>query len=165
MTMRVIVATDGSKQSLAAARQLMSFADPQKVTEVIVVAVVSPRAAVPFANELSRSRNKSGDMSFREEANNALDVVAAEFDGWGPKITKKVRSGSPATEIVKVAEQLEADLVVVASGGKGLSETILLGSTAQRIQHSAPCPVLVSRPTPHSPTAARRRTTVAASAG
>ncbi|RUR02000.1 universal stress protein [Labedella endophytica] len=154
--MRVIVATDGSKQSLAAARQLMAFADPQKVTEVVIVAVVSPRAAVPFANELTRSRGSSGDLSFREEANNALAVVADVFDGWGPKVTKKVRSGSPAAEIVKAAEQLEADLVVVASGGKGLSETILLGSTAQRIQHSAPCPVLVSRPTPRT-TPARRR--------
>lgn len=157
MTMRVIVATDGSKQSLAAAKQLMSFADPTKVTEVVVVAVVSPRAAVPFANELSRTKGTSGDLSFRDEANNALAVVAAVFDGWGPKIVKKVRSGSPASEIVKAAEQLEADLVVVASGGKGLSETILLGSTAQRIQHSAPCPVLVSRPTPRTPAATRRR--------
>ena len=38
-----------------------------------------------------------------------------------------------------------ADLIVVASGSGGLSDTILLGSTAQRVQHSAPCPVLVSR--------------------
>ncbi|PSL39175.1 nucleotide-binding universal stress UspA family protein [Labedella gwakjiensis] len=160
--MRVIVATDGSKQSLAAARQLMSFADPTKVTEVVVIAVVSPRAAVPFANELSRSRGSSGDMSFREEAGNALDVVAAEFEGWGPKVVKKIRSGSPAAEIVRAAEQLEADLVVVASGGKGLSETILLGSTAQRIQHSAPCPVLVSRPTPRTPPVPRRRASTSA---
>ena len=42
---------------------------------------------------------------------------------------------------------LGADLVVVASGSRGLSETVLLGSTAQRVQHSAPCPVLVVRPT------------------
>lgn len=147
--MRVIVATDGSKQSLAAARQLKAFADPAKVDEVVIVAVVSPRAAVPFANELGPRRKGSGapvEIDFRGEANAALALVAAEFDGWGPKIVKKVRSGSPASAIVKAAEQLEADLVVVASGGAGLSETILLGSTAQRIQHSAPCPVLVCRP-------------------
>jgi len=150
---RVIVATDGSKQSLAAARQLMAFADPVKVTEVVVVAVISPRASVPFANELGRPRSKSlepTDLSYRDEAQAAVGIVAAEFDGWGPKVVKKVRSGSPAVEIVKAAEQLEADLIVVASGGRGLSETVLLGSTAQRIQHSAPCPVLVTRPTPRS---------------
>lgn len=151
--MKVIVATDGSKQSLAAARQLISFADPLKVTEVVVVAVVSPRAAVPFANELG-PRTKSGvatELSFRDEATAAVAIVAAEFDGWGPKVVKSVRSGSPAAEIVKAATQLEADLIVVASGSRGLSETVLLGSTAQRIQHSAPCPVLVSRKTAHRP--------------
>ncbi len=157
MTVRIIVATDGSKQSLAAARQLMAFADPQKVTEVVVIAVISPRASVPFANELGPRRPAGGsvDLSFRDEANAAVGVVAAEFSGWGPKVVKAVRSGSPAPEIVKAAQQLEADLIVVASGSRGLSETVLLGSTAQRIQHSAPCPVLVSRPTPR--TVGRRR--------
>ena len=76
----------------------------------------------------------------------------AEFAGWGPKVHRRLRSGSSAAEIIKVATQLEAELIVVASGSRGLSDTILLGSTAQRVQHSAPCPVLVAR-------AAPRRTT------
>ena len=58
---------------------------------------------------------------------------------------RRILSGSPAVEIVKAAKESAADLIVVASGSGGLSETILLGSTAQRVQHSAPCPVLVSR--------------------
>jgi nucleotide-binding universal stress UspA family protein len=40
---------------------------------------------------------------------------------------------------------------VVASGGRGLSDSVLVGSTAQRVQHYAPCPVLVVRPTPRKP--------------
>ena len=51
--MHVIVATDGSKQSLAAARHLKSFADPGALTDVTVVAVIRPLAAVAFADELS----------------------------------------------------------------------------------------------------------------
>ena len=78
-------------------------------------------------------------------------TVAAVFDGWGPKVHKKVRSGSPANEIIKAATQLGAGLVVVAAGGRGISDTVLVGSTAQRVQHYAPCPVLVVRP-------AKRRT-------
>jgi nucleotide-binding universal stress UspA family protein len=150
--MRVVVATDGSKESLAAAQQLKAFADPTKITEVIVVAVVSPLAAVPFENDLTDQLPTSGDpgaINFVEEAEGAADAIMAEFSGWGPAVSRRLRSGSPAPEIVKVAADEHADLVVVASGARGLTNTILLGSTAQRVQHSAPCPVLVARSAPH----------------
>ncbi|MCH1866278.1 universal stress protein [Nocardioides sp. CFH 31398] len=142
--MHVVVATDGSKQSLAAAKHLMSFADPEKIAEISVVGVISPYASVAFADDISGRDDP--DQSFRDAANDAVATVAGVLEGWGPKVSKKVRSGSPANEIVKAATAVGAGLVVVASGGRGLSETILLGSTAQRVQHSAPCPVLVVRP-------------------
>lgn len=151
--MRVVVATDGSKQSLYAAQSLKAFADPNKIKEVIVVAVISPLAAVPFDNELTERPPTSGDdlggISFWDEAEGATSAIMAEFSGWGPEVSRRLRSGSPASEIVKLAEEEQADLIVVASGAKGLTPTILLGSTAQRVQHSAPCPVLVARAAPH----------------
>ncbi|MBL0748736.1 universal stress protein [Nocardioides baculatus] len=143
--MHVIVATDGSRQSLAAAKHLKSFADPTKVTEISVVAVVRPLASVAFADDLSEGRI---DGSFRDAASSAVDTIAAVFDGWGPKVHKRVRSGSAANEIIKAARQYDAGLVVVASGGRGLTDGVLVGSTAQRVQHYAPCPVLVVRPAP-----------------
>ena len=143
--MHVIVATDGSKQSLAAARHLKSFADPTKVTEISVVAVIRPLASVAFADDVS---GREYDGSFRDAAQSAVDTIAAVFDGWGPKVNKRIRSGSAANEIIKAAEQYGAGLVVVAAGGRGLSDAVLVGSTAQRVQHYAPCPVLVVRPAP-----------------
>ncbi len=152
--MHVIIATDGSKQSLAAARHLKSFADPERISDISVVAVIRPLAAVAFADELSElDRRQAADDtgSFRKAAENAVAVIAAEFDGWGPKVHRRIRSGSPANEIIKAAKSLDAGLVVVASGGRGLSDKVLLGSTAQRVQHYAPCPVLVVRPAPRKP--------------
>ena len=147
--MHVIVATDGSKQSLAAARQLKSFADPSKISDVSVVAVISPLAVVPFVDELSDPASKRGgdptELSFRAEAEAATTAVMAEFEDWKSTVHRHVLSGSPAAEIVKLAGQVGAGLIVVASGSGGLSDRILLGSTASRVQHSAPCPVLVSR--------------------
>ncbi len=149
--MHVIVATDGSKQSLTAAKYLMTMADPARVSDVSVIAVVRPLAAVGFADDLSDIRTRSDDPqfgSFREAAQHAVQVIADALADWGPKVHKRVRSGSPANEIVKAATQLDAGLVVVASGSRGISETVLLGSTAQRVQQYAPCPVLVVRPKP-----------------
>jgi nucleotide-binding universal stress UspA family protein len=149
--MHVIVATDGSKQSLDAARRLKSFADPSKISAVSIVAVIRPLAAVAFSDDLSAGQKSVADVdtsTFRAAAESAMDTIAKEFDGWGPKVHKRIRSGSPANEIIKTARQLDAGLVVVAAGGRGLSDTVLMGSTAQRVQHYAPCPVLVVRPAP-----------------
>jgi len=155
--MHVIVATDGSRASLAGARQFKWIADSREITDVTIVAVVSPYAAAPFANELGPERSRGQtESSFREDAQAAVETVAAAFDGWGPAIHTQVRSGSPAQEIIRAAEDLDADLISMASGSRGLSPTILLGSTASRVQHSAPCPVLVCRPTAHSERAAER---------
>jgi nucleotide-binding universal stress UspA family protein len=157
--MDVIVAVDGSKQSLLAAKHLKSFADPGKIDSISVIAVVSPYASVSFAEEISQDASHPADQTFRDAAEAAVATVAAVFDGWGPKVQTRVRSGSPATEIVKAAKSMGADLVVVGSGSRGLSDTVLLGSTAQRVQHSAPCPVLVVRPAPRKSrkATARRR--------
>ena len=158
--MHVIVATDGSRQSLAAARHLKSFADPQKITTVSVVAVIRPLAAVAFADEISEAdqlRASAETGSFRQAAQGAVDAVAAVFDDWGPRVTKRIRSGSPAAEIIKAANQYNAGLVVVAAGGRGISDVVLVGSTAQRVQHYAPCPVLVVRPAPRPRKTARRK--------
>jgi nucleotide-binding universal stress UspA family protein len=155
--MHVVVATDGSKQSLSAAHHLISFADPAKISDVSVVGVVSPYSSVAFADEISADADRPVSRSFTDAATAAVATVAAEFAGWGPEVHEKVRSGSPASEIVKAARELGAGLVVVASGSRGLSDTILLGSTAQRVQHSAPCPVLVVRPAPRPRRARRSR--------
>ncbi|CAB4953969.1 unannotated protein [freshwater metagenome] len=143
--MHVIVATDGSRQSLAAAKQLKAFADPAKITDISVVAVIRPLASVAFADDLAEGKL---DGSFRDAAQGAVDAIAAVYDGWGPKVHKRIRSGSAANEIIKAAKQYDAGLVVVAAGGRGLSDSVLVGSTAQRVQHYAPCPVLVVRPAP-----------------
>jgi nucleotide-binding universal stress UspA family protein len=146
--MHVIVATDGSRASLVGARQFKWIADSREITDVTVLAVVSPYAAVPFANDLGPQRAAGmTELSFGEEATVAVDTVAAEFDGWGPSVHKQVRSGSPAQEIIRAAEDLDADLISMAAGSRGLTSTILLGSTASRVQHSAPCAVLICRPT------------------
>ena len=155
--MHVIVAIDGSVQSLEAARRLRSWADPAAITEISIVAVVRPFAAVAFADDTLDEADAPGAdvQSFRRAAESALAKVAAEFEGWGPTVHQLVRSGSPASEIIKLAEEVEAELLVVASGGRGLSETVLLGSTAQRVQQYAPCPVLVVRPPRRKRRAAR----------
>ena len=153
--MHVLIATDGSQQSLRAAKHLKPFADPARITDISVLAVLRPLAAVSFADELSPEERRRSDLQtggFRKAAESSVATIATEFDAWGPKVHKRIRSGSPANEIIKAASQLHAGLIVVASGGRGIGGAVLLGSTAQRVQQYAPCPVLVVRPTPRKKT-------------
>lgn len=142
--MHVLIATDGSQQSLDAARHLMSFADPAAIDDIAVLAVVSPLAAVPFANEGETGREELEDISFRRAAERATLTIADELDAWGATTTTHVRGGSPAGEIVKAARELGSGLIVMASRSS-LTEAVLMGSVAHRVLNHAPCPVLVHR--------------------
>ncbi|MCU0727819.1 MAG: universal stress protein [Planctomycetes bacterium] len=56
-----------------------------------------------------------------------------------------VSTGTPAPEIVAVAQREEVDLIVIATHGRGGIAQALLGSTTERVLRRAPCPVLVIR--------------------
>jgi nucleotide-binding universal stress UspA family protein len=53
--------------------------------------------------------------------------------------------GTPHVEIVRLAEEKHADLVVIATHGRGFISHAILGSTAERVLRRAHCPVLVVR--------------------
>ena len=56
-----------------------------------------------------------------------------------------IRGGRPYEEIVRVAREIGADLIVLSTRGHSELKHLLLGSTAERVVRNAPCPVLVSR--------------------
>ncbi len=62
----------------------------------------------------------------------------------GIKSDFEIRTGHAANAILDVAENLNADLIIVASHRPGLSD-YFLGSTAARIVRHAQCPVLIDR--------------------
>jgi nucleotide-binding universal stress UspA family protein len=55
------------------------------------------------------------------------------------------RSGNVVAEIVSVAEETNADLIVMGTHGQGRLTQLLLGSTAEGVARWAPCPVLTVR--------------------
>ncbi|MBA3390554.1 MAG: universal stress protein [Actinomycetota bacterium] len=148
----VLVATDGSEQSLKAARYLRSLLDPASLEKVSIIAVVRPLAAVPFASDFGEEAHAAhqaevdpAGYSFQQAARKAVDRVAEELREMTTNVDTMVRAGTPADQIVRAADELEADLIVIGGRGKGAMEAIVLGSVAYRVLHHAPCPVLVTR--------------------
>ena len=147
----VLVATDGSEQSLKAARYLRNlFGD--SLQKASVIAVVRPLAAVPFASDFGEEEHAAqqaevepGGYSFQRAAREAVERVAQELRGTSTEVETMVRGGAPADQIVRAADEIEADLIVLGGRGRGSMEAIVLGSVAYRVLHHAPCPVLVTR--------------------
>jgi nucleotide-binding universal stress UspA family protein len=75
------------------------------------------------------------------DAMDRLKLLAAEC---GVPAETLVKIGAPASEILAVAEEYEADLIIVASHRPNFSN-YLLGATADRVVRHAKCSVLVDR--------------------
>jgi len=143
----VLIATDGSQQSLDAAQYLTTLADRSAIDEIAVLAVVSPLAAIPFTHEGAGQAPGVEEVSYRRAAQRATEKMADQLREWAPTVTTHVYGGSPSTEIVRAAAEMGTELIVVASSSSR-AEAALLGSVAHRVMSSAPCPVLVVRPRP-----------------
>lgn len=77
-------------------------------------------------------------------ATNARKSLEEATYGSADNVKLEVRRGSPASAIVAAAEQMEIDLIIIASHSPGLAD-YFLGSTASRVVRHAKCPVLVDR--------------------
>jgi nucleotide-binding universal stress UspA family protein len=62
-----------------------------------------------------------------------------------------VHIGGPTAEILRVAEEVSADLIIVGSHDRGTIGRLLLGSVSQAVLREAHCPVLVARPKTYPP--------------
>jgi nucleotide-binding universal stress UspA family protein len=72
-------------------------------------------------------------------------LVAHRAPRWVEFFTY-ARFGKPAPEILRLAEELGADLIIVGSHGHVGVRRLLLGSTSERVVREAGCPVIVARP-------------------
>jgi len=82
-----------------------------------------------------------------EDARRELDVIcAAAIEKFPLRAFAHVRTGEPYREIVQLASDIEADLVVIGTHSRGGVSRLLLGSVAEKVQRLAPCPVLTVKP-------------------
>lgn len=72
-----------------------------------------------------------------------LDGLSGPADG--PEIERRVLAGSAAGTLLKLADEIDADLVVAGTHGVGSLKQVLFGSVSQRLLEHAPCDVLFVR--------------------
>jgi nucleotide-binding universal stress UspA family protein len=74
-----------------------------------------------------------------------LDKLQEELAAQGFSVDTHLARGDPATELIKTAEALEADLIAMSTHGHRFIADLLRGATADRVRHQVKIPVLLLR--------------------
>jgi nucleotide-binding universal stress UspA family protein len=144
---RIVVGTDGSDTASEAVRQAIELAQVSEA-RLDIVAAFEP---VPPSRLREEGGEVPGDVQYavgpREDVNVTLDGAVGRAKQQGVEAESYPREGDPADAILDVAEEIEADLIVVGNKGMTGAKRFLLGSVPNKVSHHAPCAVLIIRTT------------------
>lgn len=104
-----------------------------RITLLYVLDEVPAYIAAELPSDLGDRRNAEARVELKALAQS----VSADAD-------VEVRTGAPSGQILQCAEDIDADLIMIASHRPGLSD-YFIGSTAARVVRHAQCSVLISR--------------------
>jgi len=141
----IVVGTDGSDTATQAVRQAIDLAQAVGAT-VELVSAYEPVSAQRLKEErLETPEDLQWAISPREDVDATLEAAAAVAREAGVTVSSYPRQGDPADAILDVAEEQDADLIVVGNKGMTGAKRFLLGSVPNKISHHAPCSVLIIR--------------------
>ena len=157
--MKVLIGYDGSACADAALDDLQRAGLPRGV-EALVISVAEqwlpppPPSSYEIVDETfaggiiggvieAKRRASQAVEDARSMAVQASEVVQSLFPNWS--VSSDAYSGSPAREILRKAEDWEADLIVTGSHGRSGLGRLILGSVSQRVVTNATCSVRVAR--------------------
>ncbi len=143
----IVVGTDGSDTAGQAVRQAVDLARAVGAK----IELVSAYEPVPAQRLREERREAPEDLQWaispREDVDATLDAAAKIVREAGVAVDIYPRLGDPADAILDVAEEREADLIVVGNKGMTGAKRFLLGSVPNKVSHHAPCSVMIIRTT------------------
>jgi nucleotide-binding universal stress UspA family protein len=139
----ILLATDGSEEAQLAAATAADLAE--KTNSELHVLTVGPDYPL---YELPEHPAEFQDVvsENRREAKEVLEQQAKRIEESGGTVKETyLREGRAAEEIVEVAEEIGAGLIVMGSRGLGRLRRALLGSVSDAVVRHAHCPVTIVR--------------------
>jgi len=147
--MKVILATDGTKQSEAAIEitKTLNLYEGDEIRVISVMDMALPLSIdlyagyLPSTDEIESAAKDNADKILKTTG----DKLKEFFADRNVSVVTELLNGSPESRIVEKAEEINADLIIVGSHGYNRWERLLLGSVSDSVIHHAPCSVLVVR--------------------
>ena len=159
--MKILIGYDGSSYSDAAVDDLRRAGLPSEADALVVSVGIAP-VIPPFATHDVIERALIGDrvVAIVDQANRQVSealkhanelVLSASlrlksyFPTW--QMRGEVLAGTPAAELIRKAEEWEADLIVVGSQGRSAIGRLVLGSVSLEVASKSRCSVRIGRKT------------------
>jgi len=131
----LLVATDGSRYSRQAAWRAIQLAQVAGGFLHVLTVLDIPPGFEQEAPEVAAAL-RSGLEKLVAEVTGQAEDLKVKARGW-------VRQGPAYQEVVKLAQELPAHLLIMGSHGRTGLKRLLMGSVTERVIGHAPCPVLV----------------------
>jgi nucleotide-binding universal stress UspA family protein len=145
----VVVGYDFSQSGRAALHRAVSLAGRAPFHVLHVVCVVDPREAIPALpsyNGVDYMYAARVQEALAAETQHELDRADVRADVRGSvHFFVHARIGKPAPEILALAEEVGADLIIVGSKRLTPLERLILGSTSEHVMREAGCTVEIAR--------------------
>jgi nucleotide-binding universal stress UspA family protein len=139
--MKLLVAVDGSKNSLSAAKYAARLAASLKgKSHITLISVHDDTALKHFKKYVPKDTVSDYLRGLSEK-----DLTSAQklFDKMGVAHDMVIRYGHPADQIKAVSESGKFDLIVMGSKGRSSIKDLVVGSVAHKVLALAKVPVLL----------------------
>ena len=141
---RILHPTDFSSASRAAFARAVDLARDNRA-ELVLAHVIAPY--VPLAGEgyMPPRLWEEMDASTKAYARKNIDALAARAKKAGVRVKTLLLEGLPHERIAAAAKSARADIIVMGTHGRTGLAHFFVGSVAERVVASAPCPVMTVR--------------------
>ena len=136
----ILLPTDGSDHADAAADDALELAEiHDAAVRVVSVADTGPLADLRLPGDAA-----SATDAMRERARENVDAIVERADAAGLEATGAIREGPPEHELLECADEVDADLIVMGTRGRGGVHRLAMGSVTDHVIRFGDVPVFVA---------------------
>ena len=131
----ILLAVDGSENSVRAAKEAVKIASENSLIEMVYVA--------DFEKAKTEVLHAASSESLLLERKRKVAPVEQVLREAGKKTKLTILHGAPGPEIVRYANEKKVDLVVIGSRGLNSLQEMVLGSVSHKVMKRVHCPALI----------------------
>ncbi|HUW68049.1 MAG TPA: universal stress protein [Candidatus Nanoarchaeia archaeon] len=138
---KIVLATDGSEYSANVIKYAIELA---KISEAKIYAIYVVDTGIFTSIPMDVAWTNMYEL-LKQEGNVATNQVESEAMAANIEVESITVEGHPAEEIIKLAEDKSADIIVMGTLGKSGLDRFLLGSVAEKVSRTSKIPVMIVR--------------------